>query len=73
MDLSRFQSHPQFYIIEKYKVGHERGADIETILDRILSINDVQVLKLNSENGDILWHTTIPQHIKHSLFLPQQQ
>lgn len=47
--------------------------DMETILDRILSINDVQVLKLNSENGDILWHTTIPQHIKHSLFLPQQQ
>lgn len=73
MDLSRFQSHPQFYIIEKYKVGHERVTDIETILDRILSINDVQVLKLNSENGDILWHTTIPQHIKHSLFLPQQQ
>ena len=71
VDLTLFQSHPQLYILEKYKVRVREMAKTKSILDQVLAINDMQVLKLNVENGDIVWRNSLPQHIKHPPFVPQ--
>ena len=52
IDLSQYQHHPQFYILEKYK----------SIFDNMNAINDIKVLMINAENGDFLWKNSIPHH-----------
>ena len=44
IDLQQYRDHPQFYILEKYK----------SIFDSINSINDINILLLNAENGDFV-------------------
>ncbi|KNB42103.1 fhypothetical protein [Blastocystis sp. subtype 4] len=63
VDLSKHKSNPYLYILEKYK----------SIYDKLISINELKVLQLNVENGDILWRNSILPHPKRSLYYHQQQ
>ena len=53
IDLQQYRDHPQFYILEKYK----------SIFDSINSINDINILLLNAENGDFVWRNSITHHL----------
>ena len=63
VDLSKFKNSPYLYILEKYK----------SIYEKMISINEVKVLTLNVENGDVIWRNSIAPQTKRSSFYPQQQ
>ena len=63
MDLTKFTNSPYYYILDKYK----------SIYEKVVSINEVKVLMLNVENGDVIWKNSIAPQAKRLSLYPQQQ
>lgn len=63
MDLSSHLNNPYYYVLEKYK----------SFYDKLVSINELKVLTLNAETGDVIWRTSLSPQIKSVSFYPQQQ
>ena len=63
MDLSKFTNSPYLYILDKYK----------SIYEKVVSINEVKVLMLSVENGDVIWKNSIAPQTKRPTLYPQQQ
>lgn len=50
-------------MLEKYK----------SFYDKLVSINELKVLTLNAETGDVIWRNSLSPQIKLVSFYPQQQ
>lgn len=50
-------------MLEKYK----------SFYDKLVSINELKVLTLNAETGDVIWRNSLSPQIKSVSFYPQQQ
>ena len=63
VDLSSHLNNPYYYVLEKYK----------SFYDKLVSINELKVLTLNAETGDVIWRNSLSPQIKSVSFYPQQQ
>ena len=63
VDLSSHLNNPYYYVLEKYK----------SFYDKLVSINELKVLTLNAETGDVIWRNSLSPQIKLVSFYPQQQ
>ena len=63
VDLSSHLNNPYYYVLEKYK----------SFYDKLVSINELKVLTLNAETGDVVWRSSLSPQIKSVSFYPQQQ
>lgn len=63
VDLSSHLNNPYYYVLEKYK----------SFYDKLVSINELKVLTLSAETGDVIWRNSLSPQIKAVSFYPQQQ